>query len=51
MVLPGFPIGPVNKTHIQRVAEAMLQFGMLGKQYTTEVQQGTLVESMVGTGS
>ena len=50
MVLSGYPIGPVNETHIQRVARAMLQFGMLGKEYAAEVERGTLVESMVGPG-
>jgi hypothetical protein len=29
----------------------MLQFGILGTQYTTEVQQGTLIASMVAPGS
>ncbi len=48
MVLSGYPLGQVQETHIQRVALAMLQFGMLGKQYATEVGRGTLVESMVG---
>jgi NitT/TauT family transport system substrate-binding protein len=48
MVLSRYPIGPVDETRIQRVATAMLQFGMLGRQYATEVQRGTLVESMVG---
>ena len=33
---------------MQRTAEAMLQFGMLGPQYETEVEQGTLVKSMIG---
>jgi NitT/TauT family transport system substrate-binding protein len=47
MVLSGYPIGPVKETHIQRVALAMLQFGLLGKQYATEVERGTLVESMI----
>jgi NitT/TauT family transport system substrate-binding protein len=51
MVLSGYPIGPVDETRIQRVAAAMLQFGMLGPQYATEVDRGTLVESMVGAGS
>jgi hypothetical protein len=37
----------VDETRIQRTAEAMLQFGLLGKQYATEVQQGTLVRSMI----
>jgi hypothetical protein len=41
------PVGPVDETRIQRSAEAMLQFGLLGRQYTTEVQQGTLVRSMI----
>jgi NitT/TauT family transport system substrate-binding protein len=51
MALPGYPVGLVDKTRLQRVATAMLQFGLLGKEYTTEVGQGTLVESMVGPGS
>jgi NitT/TauT family transport system substrate-binding protein len=51
MVLSGYPIGPVDETRIQRVATAMLQFGMLGRQYAAEVERGTLVESMVGPGS
>ena len=51
MVLSGYPIGPVDETRIQRVAAAMLQFGMLGRQYGPEVERGTLVESMVGPGS
>ena len=29
----------------------MLQFGFLGRQYAAEVEEGTLVESMVGSGS
>ena len=51
MVLSRYPIGPVDETRIQRVAVAMLQFGMLGRQYATEVEHGALVESMVGPGS
>jgi NitT/TauT family transport system substrate-binding protein len=51
MVLSGYPIGPVDGTRIQRVAAAMLQFGMLGQQYATEVERGTLVESMLSPGS
>jgi hypothetical protein len=47
MAPPDFPVGPVDETRIQRTAEAMLQFGLLGKQYATEVQQGTLVRSMI----
>lgn len=51
MALPGFPTGPVDDTQIQRIATAMLSFGMLGQQYASEVQQGTLVESMIGPGA
>jgi len=51
MALPDFPTGPVDVTRIQREAEAMLQFGMLGSEYTAEVQQGALVESMISPGS
>jgi NitT/TauT family transport system substrate-binding protein len=51
MALPDFPVGPVDETRIQRTAEAMLQFGLLGKQYAAEVQQGTLVKSMIDPGS
>lgn len=47
MALPGFPVGPVAETRIQSVAEAMLQFGLLGEQYSTEVDRGTLVGSML----
>jgi hypothetical protein len=48
IALPGYPIGPVNQTRIQRVAQAMLQSGMLGSTHAAEVEQGTLVGSMVG---
>ena len=51
IALPGFPSGPVAKVQIQRVAVAMLQFGLLAKKYTAEVRQGTLVESMIGPAS
>ena len=51
MVLSGYPIGPVKATNIQRVAVAMFNVGMLGKQYATEVERGTLAEAMVGPGS
>jgi NitT/TauT family transport system substrate-binding protein len=47
MALSGYPTGPVNKGRIQRVAAAMLQFGMLGRQYAAAVEQGALVASMV----
>ena len=51
MALSGYPTGPVNKERIQRVAAAMLQFGLLGQQDAAEVEQGTLVGSMVGPAS
>jgi NitT/TauT family transport system substrate-binding protein len=51
MALSGYPAGPVNKGRIQRVAAAMLKFGILSRQHAAEVEQGTLVASMVGPGS
>lgn len=50
MSLPVFPQGPVDKTRIQREAVAMLQFGMLSTQYSAQINQGTLVTSMIGSG-
>jgi NitT/TauT family transport system substrate-binding protein len=47
MALPGFPTGPVNAQNIQRVAEVMLEFGVLGKQYSAEVEDGALIRSMI----
>ena len=47
MALPGFPTGPVNAQNIERVAEVMLEFGALGKQYTAEVEDGALIRSMI----
>ena len=47
MALPGFPIGPVDEKRIQRTAGAMFEFGMLGQQYATDVEQGTLIKSMI----
>ena len=51
MSLPDFPVGAVDETQIQRTAEAMLQYGLLGTEYTVEVQHGTLVRSMINPGS
>jgi NitT/TauT family transport system substrate-binding protein len=48
MSLPGFPTGPVDQERIQREAEVMLQFGVLGPEYSVAVGRGTLVTSMVG---
>ncbi len=47
----GYPVGPVVAASIQRVATAMLKFGLLGSQDAAAVTQGTLVGSMVGPGS
>jgi NitT/TauT family transport system substrate-binding protein len=51
MALSGYPVGPVSKARIQRVARAMLQFGFMGQQYAPQVEQGTLVATMVGPAS
>jgi NitT/TauT family transport system substrate-binding protein len=52
MSVPQFPTGPVDETRIQREADAMLEFGLLGQQYSAEVSDGQLVGSMIGlTGS
>jgi len=50
MALSGYPVGPVSEPSIQRVAQAMLQFGLLGQQYAAEAERGTLVRSMVAGG-
>ena len=51
MALPTtYPVGSVVAANIQRVAAAMLQFGMLGRQYATQVRQGTVVRSMIASG-
>jgi NitT/TauT family transport system substrate-binding protein len=47
MAVPQFPTGPVDETRIEREAEAMLEFGLLGPQYATEVNNGSLIHSMV----
>jgi ABC-type nitrate/sulfonate/bicarbonate transport system substrate-binding protein len=44
----GYPVGPVVEASIQRVAIAMLKFGLLGPQAATAVEQQTLASSMVG---
>ena len=51
IALTGYPVGPVVEASIQRVARAMLEFGMLGRQDNAEVEQQTLVHSMVSPGS
>jgi ABC-type nitrate/sulfonate/bicarbonate transport system substrate-binding protein len=47
MSLPDFPVGPVNEQRMQRTADAMLQFGVLDRQYAAQVRQGTLIRSMI----
>jgi NitT/TauT family transport system substrate-binding protein len=48
MALPPFPTGPVVESGLQSEAALMLNVGMLGKEYTTELERGTLVASMLG---
>jgi NitT/TauT family transport system substrate-binding protein len=47
MALSRYPAGPVTEGPIETVAQAMLQFGLLGRQYAALVDQGSLVASMV----
>lgn len=51
MALSGYPVGPVSKARIQRVAQAMLQFGFMGQQYAPQVVRGTLIAAMIGPAS
>jgi hypothetical protein len=51
MALPRYPVGPVVEAEIQRVARAMGQTGILGREDTTEAEQRALVSSMTGPGS
>lgn len=48
MALPGYPTGSVSVGRLQRVAEVMLEFGVLGRQYRTVVESGNLIRSMIG---
>ena len=48
MALPGFPTGAVAVQNIQRVADVMLEFGVLSGEYRAEVAKGTLIRSMLG---
>lgn len=47
MAIPGFPTGPVDETRIEREALDMIQFGLLSKKYTAEVDNGSLVKAMI----
>ena len=50
MSLPRYPVGPVNEARIQREATSMLQYGMLTDQVAAEVDNGSLVRSMIRGG-
>ena len=51
MALPSsYPVGPVEPVGIQRVAAAMLKFGVLSQRDAGGVRQGTLVRSMISPG-
>lgn len=50
MSLPRFPVGPVNPQRMQRTADAMLAFGLLGHQDAPAVRHGTLIKSMIAPG-
>lgn len=47
MSLPGFPVGPVNETRLERAANSMLEFGEIDKKYTALVTSGSLIKSMI----
>lgn len=47
MNVPGFPIGPVNGTRLQRAADAMLQFGEIKDNRAAIVENGSLIKSMI----
>lgn len=47
MALPGFPIGPVNETRLQRAANAMLEFNEISGKQAAIVQNGSLIKSMI----
>ena len=50
MALPGFPVGAPDESAVQGVAQAMIQYGLLSGKYSTEVDSGTLVQSMFRPG-
>jgi NitT/TauT family transport system substrate-binding protein len=49
MAVPQFPTGPVDATRIERVADAMLQFGLLSPALSAEVNNGELIASMIAS--
>ena len=46
MALPGFPVGSPDETAIQGIASAMVQYGILSEKYSTEIDNGSLVQAM-----
>ena len=50
MALPGFPVGTPDETAIQGVAQAMIQYGILSGKYSTEIDNGSLVQAMFRPG-
>jgi len=51
MALPGYPTGPVAEADIQRVAQAMLEFGMLSGNDSAAIENETVVGSMIDPGA
>jgi hypothetical protein len=51
MALPRYPAGQVIEAEIQRVARAMGQVGLLGRDGATEAGQRNLVEAMTSPAS
>ncbi|MGH3279489.1 MAG: ABC transporter substrate-binding protein [Trebonia sp.] len=47
IALPGFPIGLVNQTRLQRAADSMLQFGLLDPKHAAIVRNDSLIKSMI----
>jgi NitT/TauT family transport system substrate-binding protein len=47
MALPGFPVGPVNATRLDRAANTMLEFGEINKKYSATVTSGSVISSMI----
>jgi NitT/TauT family transport system substrate-binding protein len=48
IALPGFPAGAVDDVRIQRIADSMLHLGMLAPTDASEVDNGSLIRSMIG---
>ena len=46
VIKAGFPVGTPSEPAIQGVAQAMVQYGILGGKYSTEIDNGSLVQAM-----